>query len=110
MIRTQVQENRSEIRLGYEQEVTIRELGGGRSVRATLQDLSGRGAGLVAVEAMEVNTAVRVEYGDRMLLGEVCYCVAEGERYRLGLQLRHSLAHLADLARLRARLLGEESR
>lgn len=88
----------------------IQVLGGGAVVTATLLDLSGRGAGVIADAAIEVNAAVRVELGDRMLLGEVCYCARDEGRYRIGIQLRHSLTHLADLARLRARLLGEETR
>ncbi|MEZ5351179.1 MAG: PilZ domain-containing protein [Bryobacteraceae bacterium] len=102
-------EQRREPRMGLDQAVAIGELSedGVRMRLGWVVDLSGRGAAVRMEDPMSPGTLVRMQWDDTLLLGEVCYCVAEGDRYRVGLELRHSLTHLAELERLRARLLGE---
>ncbi len=104
-------DKRTQARLPMAEPVELRVLGASKSepIQAILLNLSEGGAALVADHAICAGSAVRVLWGDTLLLGEVCYCAPESGRYRLGLQLRHSLSHLKDLERLRARLLGEVS-
>ncbi|MEZ5400050.1 MAG: PilZ domain-containing protein [Bryobacteraceae bacterium] len=106
-------EKRTESRVVLGQPVELAVLDENAGARApmpaSLVDLSGRGAGLLAAQAIEPDRAVRMRWGDRMLLGEVCYCEPHSDGYRIGLQFEHSLVHLEELEKLRQRLLGESA-
>lgn len=52
--------------------------------------------------------AVKVEWEDTLLLGEVSDCQPDGSQYAINLKLEHSLVHTAELARLAARILEED--
>jgi len=70
-------------------------------------NLSGTGMRLIVNGAIPQGAAVKLEFEERLLLGEVCYCEPMGGDYAVGLNLEHSLVHTQELARLAARLLGQ---
>ncbi len=75
---------------------------------ARLIDCSGRGICLATSEAIAPGAALRVDVGPTLLLAEVTYCRAEGEEFRIGVEVEHSLANTGDVARLMRGVLGEE--
>jgi PilZ domain len=66
---------------------------------------SSRGIGILADQPAPLGSAVKVEWGHILLLGEVCHCRPEGDGYTIGLELEHALYHTEELARLAAILL-----
>jgi hypothetical protein len=42
-----------------------------------------------------------------ILLGEVCYCLREGEGYAVGIELEHAIYDVEELTRLIRGILGE---
>ncbi len=76
-------------------------------------NLSGSGLRLRAAQRQNVGTLVRIDMEDAMqdvmLLGEVCYCEAEGSQFAMGVRLEHSLVHTESLERLRQRFVDEEA-
>ncbi|MBV8905470.1 MAG: hypothetical protein JOZ22_17710, partial [Acidobacteriia bacterium] len=49
----------------------------------------------------------KIELDNSLALGEVMYCVAEGEQYVLGIKLEHILNGLAELQRKLMAFAGE---
>jgi hypothetical protein len=70
-----------------------------------ITNISSRGIGLLADQPAPIGSAVKVEWGHTLLLGEVCHCRLEGAGYAIGLELEHALYHTDELARLAANLL-----
>jgi hypothetical protein len=54
---------------------------------------------------VDTGSAVKVETGDTMSLGEVSYCRPEGDGYVVWVELLQSLHHVAELSRLAHALL-----
>ena len=69
---------------------------------------STRGIGLRIDRLVPLGSAVKVEWGQTLLLGEVRYCRPEGDGFTIGLDLEHALYHTEELARLARRLLEED--
>ncbi len=61
---------------------------------------------LVVDRQLTPGAAVKVETGDALLLGEVCYSVAGSAGFEAGIELQHSLVGLTELARLNSRLVN----
>lgn len=105
-----VMEKRRQPQLEIDQQVTVTVLGdcevllSGRVV-----NLSGRGLKLALNEQVTVGAALKIEWTDTLLLGEVCYCVRGGSGFFAGLQLEHALYNTAELSRLSKRLLDESA-
>ena len=55
---------------------------------------------------LDPGTAIKVEWEDTMVLGEVFSCEPSNGRCAVGVRLEHSVLHTTDLARL-ARALAE---
>src|SRR6266851_2835498 len=72
-------------------------------------DYTAQGIGLVIDARVSVGTAVKVEWSNTLLLGEVCYCRPAGKGFAIGLQLEHALYNTIELARLAKRLLDESA-
>lgn len=95
-------------------QLTLLGDGAGAPVRlnAKVGNLSGRGVRLLIDRPLEVNIAVQVDFqydsDAALLLGEVVYCVAQGEHYAVGLELHHRLVHLTSLRELMKRLMSEQ--
>lgn len=64
---------------------------------AQIVDLSGSGARLRIPAPLPVNSLVRLDFPDNLLLGEVVYCSPDGVAWACGIQLEHSLTRIADL-------------
>jgi hypothetical protein len=73
-----------------------------------ITNYSGRGIGLLADQAAPLGSALKLESGHTLLLGEVRYCHPEGDSFAIGLDLEHILFHTEELARLARRLLEED--
>jgi hypothetical protein len=73
-----------------------------KRVPGRVRNISGRGIGLEVGERVGTGSALKIEVGDVMMLGEVIYCRPEGERYYLGVELDqavHSLMALGNSLR-----------
>ena len=83
------------------------------TLKASVGNLSGRGVRLLLDRPLALDTAVRVDFqhdeDGALLLGEVVYCVQEGNHFAIGLELHHSLVHLTSLHELMSRLMGEQT-
>ena len=77
---------------------------------ATAVDLSGRGMKLRLSRQLAADSPVKVEIGDSMYLGEVCYCRLEHGAFVAGLAIEQVLTGLQGLARLRSKLIEDSSR
>lgn len=53
-----------------------------------------------------IGSAVKLETGDSLLLGEVSYCQTDGESYVVWVELSQALHNVTDLSRLARALLG----
>ena len=73
---------------------------GSESSEGRLQDVSGRGVRILVNQPFAVNTPVRIDVGERLLLGDVCYCREEGERYEIGVSLSHAILEMSPLTKL----------
>jgi len=52
---------------------------------------------------------VKIDMGDGLLLGEICYCQTEGIAFLVGVELDQALAGLSELARQNLALFDEPS-
>jgi len=86
----------------------------GEQIQATVTNLSGRGMRILLERPLELDLPVRIDFQmdseDTLLLGEVVYCIPEGNSYAIGLELHHSISHLSSLHNLIQHLLGEDTR
>ncbi|MEK7406438.1 MAG: PilZ domain-containing protein [Acidobacteriota bacterium] len=65
-----------------------------------LSDFSAGGLRLLVERPVPEGAAVKVEFGETLLLGEVSYCRPAEGGYAVGLELEHSLACTEELVRL----------
>ncbi len=98
-------DRRSEPRIRLEEQACITLLGESE-IRspATVTELSGRGMKLRVPRQLVPNTPVKVEVGDSMYFGEICYCRLELGTFFVGLRIEQVLTGLQGLAQLRRRL------
>jgi len=66
------------------------------------------GLGLLTEQPAPAGAAVKLEWNNTLLLGEVCYCHPERDGFAMGVDLEHALYHTEELARLAKRLLEED--
>ncbi len=70
-------------------------------------DISGGGFQILSEGRIPLNSAVRVDLADAVLLGEVCYCREQaGGLYAVGLESQQILSHTSDFAQLMRSLAG----
>ncbi len=80
-------------------------------VRAFVVNISGRGVSLTTESDVPVNSAVRVDLGNHILLGEVCHGRQTGpSEYVCGVRLEQALTATEDLAKLVAAVMGQPQR
>jgi hypothetical protein len=102
-------ERRREARIRTDKPVELTVLGNDEaSGPAQAIEFSGRGLQLVLHRPIPVSAAVKVEGDDWMMLGEVCYCRAEGIHFVAGLKIDQTLENLQELAELNKNLLLTE--
>ena len=103
-------EQRGEPRFDVEQTVRLTTLGEKpEQVVAQIVNISGTGMRLLVDRMLAPGVALKVEWDEILLLGEVCYCQPEPEGYAIGLEMEHALLHTRDLARLAQQLLVGEA-
>jgi hypothetical protein len=101
-------ELRSQPRLEIDEPVHVTVLGESETrFLGRIANYSGNGIGLFAEGPALEGSALKVEWRDTLLLGEVRYCRPEGEGYAIGLDVEHALYHTEELARLARRILDE---
>jgi hypothetical protein len=99
---------RSQLRLEADEPVHVTVLGECEAhLLGRITNYSPNGMGLVIDTSVSIGAAVKVEWSNTLLLGEVCYCRPAGEGFAIGLLLEHALYNTAELARLAKRLLDE---
>jgi hypothetical protein len=76
---------------------------------ALITNFCSYGVGLLTDRPVPMGTAVKVEWSNTLLLGEVCHCGAVERGFSIGLSLEHALYNTLQLAELARRLLEEES-
>ena len=102
-------DSRSQPRLETDEPVHVTVLGEcDTRFLGRITNTSSRGIGLVADQPAPLGSAVKVEWGHTLLLGEVCHCRPEGDGYAISLELEHALYHTDELARLAAILLEDD--
>lgn len=74
---------------------------------ARLVDISGRGVGLALPRAVQLENEVRIEWGQTVLVGQVCYCREHEGFFHVGMRLKKAIYHSAELAILTRRLWRE---
>lgn len=103
-------ERRAETRIPWNRPVRVTLLGGPpQHFDATLVNVSGRGARLRLDQPLACDSIIRIDLENGMLLGEVCYCATDGDGFGVGVELEHSLLNLAEVTRMRNRVLEEDS-
>ena len=101
-------ELRSQPRLEIDEPVHVTVLGESETrFLGRIINYSGNGLGLFAERPAAEGAALKVEWRDTLLLGEVCYCRPEGDGFAIGLDVEHALYHTEELARLARRILDE---
>jgi hypothetical protein len=75
---------------------------------ATVANYSPSGMRLLLDRPMRFDAPVKIEWGNRLLLGEVCYSRPEGHGFSVGISLLQALFDVAEVQRLSRGLLGEK--
>jgi len=102
-------EHRIEPRFNLRHPVKVTILGEQHiTMDAEVANLSGRGLRLVASKEVPMDAPVRIDLKDSLLLGEVVYCQNIGPEWAIGIELQHSLSHLASLEEIVESVLREE--
>ncbi len=101
-------EQRSEERFAIDPPVAVIVLDG-REIRQTarVRNVSPTGLQLVSDRVIPAGAAIKIELDNSLALGEVVYCVAEGDHSVLGVKLEHVLNGLAELQKKLMAFAGE---
>lgn len=101
-------DQRGEPRIDVEQTVRVTTLGEqSQELSAQIANFSGTGMRLLVDRPFPAGVALRVEWDQTLLLGEVCYCQSVNGGYAIGVELEHALLHTNALSRLARELLGD---
>jgi hypothetical protein len=93
-------ERRREPRLKPQQPVLVTILDdAGQHLEAMVNDVSGRGLGLLLPRPIEPGKALKIQLEGAMLLAEAVYCQPAGSGFYVGVELDQILDGLASLAR-----------
>ncbi len=83
---------------------------GGHAIAAHAIELSSHGMRLVLEHPIAVNTVVKVQAADWMVLGDVCYCRLERSHYKVGLALEQALMGLREISEFKREWCDETDR
>jgi hypothetical protein len=72
----------------------------GDPIVARLLDVSTYGVGLVLSSELPPGTAVKVEWGSTVLLGELIYCEPRGQEFVAGLEVEDAIYDSSELERI----------
>ena len=79
-----------------------------KPVVAQLIESSASGLRLILPSALAAGTPVRIEYANRLLLGEIVFCGPSGDGWTAGIRVQHVIADLASLEKLRKAIEDEQ--
>jgi hypothetical protein len=101
-------EHRASVRFAVDQPVAVTVLGG-TEIRETalVRNVSDAGVQLVCSHNIPAGSPVKIEMDNALALGEVVYCIAEGDQWVFGIKLEHVLNGLAELQRKLLEFAGE---
>ena len=100
-------ERRREARIRADKPVELTVLGNEEaSGPAQVTEFSGHGLQVVLHRPIPVNSVIKVEGEDWLMLGEVCYCRQEGIHFVAGLKIDQTLENLDELSKLNENLLS----
>jgi hypothetical protein len=103
-------DRRTQPRLNLDQPVVVTMLGDNPfCLPGRVVNVSGRGMRIAIPSPLPDGAAVRVDWENSLVLGEVRYCAKEGSWYMLGIEMEHGLPDLASLARLAERISEQVS-
>lgn len=97
-------DRRREPRFECQQPARIINLRNDETLDGWVINVSGRGMQVRLPRRLPVNTPVRLDYGDTLLLGDICYCQDDGDTALCGIILAHSLLGTSALASLMQRV------
>ncbi len=97
-------ERRREPRYSCNQTARLIDLRTGEAVEVTIVNVSGRGLQVKAAKALALSTPVRIDHGDNLMLGDICYSRDDGPSALCGIRLAHSLTGSAALLNLMKRV------
>ncbi|SPE42300.1 hypothetical protein SBA3_5130004 [Candidatus Sulfopaludibacter sp. SbA3] len=101
-------DKRCEPRFAADQSVAITTLGEHQFQQAAkVKNASGSGLGLVVETEVPPGTALKIEWEDTMVLGEVMYCRPMENSHFLGVQLEQVLRGLRELRQAFDEFYGE---
>jgi len=80
-----------------------------RLIQGQVRNVSRRGIGLEVDTPIPPGSALKVQIGDSMLLGEVIYCRADGDKYYAGVELEQVLHGLVELSQTVREFAGASS-
>ncbi len=104
-------ERRAEMRFDIDQPARLKVLDGtdAAAIAGRIANVSSTGLALKLEEAVVPGTAVRVDCGEALFLGEVRYCRLEGTAFSTGLHVDHAVYDVSGLAALAHELLEEQA-
>jgi len=103
-------ERRHQPRLECNRRVRITVLGEKESTfSGRLANVSGTGMRLLVNRPIREGSVLKVEYGETLYLGEVCYCQPQQRGYAAGIMLEHSLVCTDELAKLARQLQAQSA-
>jgi len=79
------------------QSAVVSVFGTGQIFHGEMRNLSKGGTQILLYEQLRATSLVKIEYADRLLLGEVVYCRQEQAGWLLGIRLEHAMAGANDL-------------
>ena len=91
-------DRRTTPRLQLSQSAVVSVLEAGKVLPGEIRDLSEGGAQILLREALGVTSRLKIEYADKLLLGEVVYCRQEQAGWLLGISVRQTLSRAPDPA------------
>ena len=80
------------------QSAVVSLLGAGQVLHGEIRNLSEGGTQILVHEPLDLASLVKIEYADKLLLGEVVYCRQEQAGWLLGIRLERGLSGVTDLA------------
>jgi hypothetical protein len=97
-------ERRREPRFECIQDAQLADLSTGETLPVTIVNLSGRGMQILLDRAVRVNSAIRIDYADNLILGDICYCHPDKNGFRAGITMAHAISGTLSLAALTRKL------
>jgi len=99
--------SRHEPRFRVDQRVTVTVLGDvERGIDGRIVNVSAKGVCVDVDQPLSAGSAIKIEFADMLVLGEVVYGRTLAGHFHIGVALKEILYHSAELAALLDRLLG----